>query len=186
MKLFLFGLFLTLTSWIFAWGKFGFLSENSFFPLWLGYILTINGLSNYLFKKSLLSKMKKKFIVLFLIFEPINYFLKFPSILQNIKKGQWSLPISIALAALFTGFWWEMWNFYSYPKWTYELYFVDFFKIFEMPILGYTGYPMFGLEIYAFTNLCMGILESFIPLILNFLELFWPWIVPILALALTS
>ena len=47
------------------------------------------------------------------------------------------------------GFLWEFWNYYAIPKWTYDIPFVGFFKIFEMPILGYLGYLPFALELYA-------------------------------------
>jgi len=39
-----------------------------------------------------------------------------------------------------------MWNFYSLPKWKYDVPFVNRFHIFEMPLLGYAGYLPFGLE----------------------------------------
>jgi len=67
-------------------------------------------------------------------------------ILQDIMSGEWNLVIPSALAALFCGFFWEMWNFYSLAKWEYSIPFVHRFKLFEMPILGYAGYLPFGLE----------------------------------------
>ena len=51
-----------------------------------------------------------------------------------------------ALAALICGFFWEMWNQYSYPKWEYSIPYVQRFQIFEMPLLGYLGYLPFGLQ----------------------------------------
>ena len=67
-------------------------------------------------------------------------------ILSEISSGHWSAMVSPALAALFCGFFWEMWNYYSLAKWQYSIPFVYRFKIFEMPILGYAGYLPFGLE----------------------------------------
>jgi hypothetical protein len=67
-------------------------------------------------------------------------------ILSEMVSGHWSPVISPALAALFCGFFWEMWNTYSLAKWKYSIPFVHRFKIFEMPILGYAGYLPFGLE----------------------------------------
>lgn len=52
-------------------------------------------------------------------------------------------------AALISGFFWEMWNYFSLVKWVYDIPFVDRFEIFEMPILGYAGYLPFGLECLA-------------------------------------
>lgn len=264
MKLFILGGTLTLISWILAWGKFSPLSSYTFFPLWIGYIFTINGLSWGLFKKSLLSQLGKEFVLLFFIsvplwwlfealnlvtqnwvyllpspissliyflggsinfsivvpailstsflfyyllitlkplkgkpsvvtptvliasvvlgtsflilifflphlyfpllwggifflLEPINYLLGFPSLFSKISQGDWNLTLAIMVASLFTGVWWELWNYYSYPKWVYSIPELGFFKVFEMPILGYLGYPFFGLEVYALTVFVLGI-----------------------------
>lgn len=83
MKLFLFGLLLTLFSWSLAWGKFIPGYQYSFFPLWLGYILTINGLALWLIKKSLLTKMGLGFILLFLISIPFWWFFEILNLLTN-------------------------------------------------------------------------------------------------------
>lgn len=70
-------------------------------------------------------------------------------ILLGITEGDWRLVISSALAALFCGLFWEMWNFYSLAKWEYSVPFVHRYQIFEMPVLGYAGYLPFGLGIAA-------------------------------------
>jgi hypothetical protein len=70
-----------------------------------------------------------------------------------MQQGKWSKIAAILLATLFTGFWWEMWNFWSYPKWFYTIPYVGFFKIFEMPILGYGGYLFFGLVVWSYALL---------------------------------
>ncbi len=57
------------------------------------------------------------------------------------------------IGTLFTGFWWEMWNYYSLPKWYYTIPYVGFRKIFEMPLLGYLGYPFFGLVILSYISI---------------------------------
>lgn len=66
--------------------------------------------------------------------------------LGGIVRGDWRPVISSALAAIFCGLFWETWNYYSLAKWEYAIPFVDRYRIFEMPILGYAGYPPFGLE----------------------------------------
>jgi hypothetical protein len=67
-------------------------------------------------------------------------------ILSGLAAGNWSPVVSSAMAAVFCGFFWEMWNYYSLARWEYSIPFVHRFKIFEMPILGYAGYLPFGLE----------------------------------------
>jgi len=59
---------------------------------------------------------------------------------------------------LFTGLWWEIWNYYSLPKWVYTIPYVGFWKIFEMPLLGYLGYPFFGLIVFTYAGLISSIL----------------------------
>ncbi len=54
--------------------------------------------------------------------------------------------IAVMLAALVCGFFWEMWNYWSLIKWHYTIPLVNRFQLFEMPILGYSGYLPFGLE----------------------------------------
>ena len=70
-------------------------------------------------------------------------------VLQGIAEGDWRIVVSAALAALICGFFWEMWNINSLSKWEYAIPFVHRFQIFEMPILGYSGYLPFGLECMA-------------------------------------
>lgn len=74
-------------------------------------------------------------------------------ILSDMAAGHWNSIISSAVAALFCGVFWEMWNYYSLAKWEYSIPFVHRFKIFEMPILGYAGYLPFGLECFVIGNL---------------------------------
>ena len=59
-----------------------------------------------------------------------------------------------------TGFFWEMWNYFSYPKWIYHVAWGGWFHIFEMPLLGYGGYLPFALELYAIYHLVVGILKD--------------------------
>ena len=56
--------------------------------------------------------------------------------------------ISLWLGVLLTAFFWEMWNYYSYPKWIYHVAWGDWLHVFEMPLLGYGDLP-FALELYA-------------------------------------
>jgi len=85
----------------------------------------------------------------FFILDPINYLHNQPSILGFIKKGDISVPLSLASAGIIVGFFWEFWNYWAIPKWTYSVPYVGFLKIFEMPVLGYLGYIPFAFELYA-------------------------------------
>jgi hypothetical protein len=92
-------------------------------------------------------------ISLVLICEPINYWTGQPHFLQSLRLGDWRIVVCLALGALICGFFWELWNYYSFPKWIYHIPGAEFLRIFEMPLLGYGGYIPFALELYALKNL---------------------------------
>ena len=89
---------------------------------------------------------------LVLILEPLNGWLGRRHLLQGLQRGDWRLVVSLALGAVICGFFWEMWNYYSYPKWIYHTPGAQFLHIFEMPLLGYGGYVPFALELCALKN----------------------------------
>jgi len=37
------------------------------------------------------------------------------------EKGDWRPVISLWMGVLLTAFFWEMWNYFSYPKWIYHV-----------------------------------------------------------------
>lgn len=82
-----------------------------------------------------------------------------------LGEGRWEKVIVPMLAALLCGFFWEMWNYFSYPKWIYSIPYVYRFKIFEMPLLGYAGYLPFGLECIVIADFVKRLLPSvrFLP-----------------------
>jgi hypothetical protein len=86
---------------------------------------------------------------LFLILDPINYLHKQPSIIGHLKDRRLVIPLSLLLAGIVMGFFWEFWNYWAVPKWHYNIPYLGFLKIFEMPILGYFGYLPFALELYS-------------------------------------
>lgn len=89
------------------------------------------------------------------LLDPLAYLLGRRSLLAHLERGDWRAPVSLALGALVCGFFWELWNILAYPKWTYDVPFVGFWHLFEMPALGYLGYLPFGLELYALTHLLL-------------------------------
>ncbi len=96
---------------------------------------------------------------IYFILEPLNVWLKNRSLLNYTARGDWRPIWALWIGCLICGFFWEMWNFYSYPKWIYQVPFVDFLHIFEMPLLGYSGYLSFSLELFALYHLTTGLLK---------------------------
>jgi hypothetical protein len=94
----------------------------------------------------------------YFILEPVNHRLGYRTLLSWTSSGDWRPVIALWLGTLICGFFWEFWNYWSFPKWIYDVPFVDFGRIFEMPVLGYGGYLPFALELFALYHLLSGIL----------------------------
>jgi len=92
-------------------------------------------------------------ISIFCLVEPLNVWLGKRSILTRLQHGDWRPVAALCTGALTCGFFWEMWNYLSYPKWIYHIPSANFWHLFEMPLLGYLGYLPFGLELYVMAQL---------------------------------
>jgi len=95
---------------------------------------------------------------LFLFVDVINVLTGGKSIAAQVAQRRWDTVLVLFAAGLTCGIFWEMWNFWSLPKWVYDVPHVGWLKVFEMPLLGYGGYLPFALEIYAFYHLLHTIL----------------------------
>ena len=93
---------------------------------------------------------------LYFILEPLNVWLGNRSLAYWTQKGDWRPVLALWSGVLLTAFFWEMWNYYSYPKWIYHIPWGNWAHIFEMPFLGYGGYLPFALELYALYHLIVG------------------------------
>ena len=94
---------------------------------------------------------------LYFILEPINIWLGNRALAQWTQNGDWRPVMALWLGVLLTAFFWEMWNYYSYPKWIYQVAWGDWLHVFEMPLLGYGGYLPFALELYALYHWVSGL-----------------------------
>ena len=81
-----------------------------------------------------------------LIIAALNGLLGCSPLLHYLRRGNWSIIVTYAAAALICGFFWELWNWHSVVKWVYQIPYVGRYHLFEMPLLGYAGYLPFGLE----------------------------------------
>jgi len=89
----------------------------------------------------------------FFLTVPLNHVLGRHTLLHDTAEGDWRPVVSLALGTLACGFVWELWNAYSYPYWTYDAPGVNFWHVFEMPLIGFFGYIPFGLELHALVHL---------------------------------
>jgi hypothetical protein len=93
----------------------------------------------------------------YLILDPVNVWLGHRSLLHYTAQGDWRPVLTLPVGCLFCAFFWEMWNFYSYPKWVYHVPFVGALHVFEMPLLGYLGYIPFSWELFALYHFVAGL-----------------------------
>jgi hypothetical protein len=97
-------------------------------------------------------------ICLYFILEPVNVWLGFRTLAERTREGDWRPVLALWLGVLLTAFFWEMWNFRSYPQWTYQVPWGNWLHVFEMPLLGYGGYLPFSLELFAIYHFVRGLL----------------------------
>lgn len=88
-----------------------------------------------------------------LLLEPLNFWLQNETLLSDMAKKNWIRFWSWVLAGLVAGFFWELWNFVAGSHWEYSLPYLNFGRVFHMPVFGYTGFMPFALEVFAFYQL---------------------------------
>lgn len=69
---------------------------------------------------------------------------------SELKEGKARIFCLLLLTGLICGVLWEFWNYWADLKWVYTVPFVGQWKIFEMPILGYSGFSFLAIECYLF------------------------------------
>jgi len=83
---------------------------------------------------------------LVLLVEPWNRRHADDSLIRDLASGRPGRAYRFLLAGLICGSLWELWNFWARTKWMYTVPGFERFKLFEMPILGFLGFPPFALE----------------------------------------
>jgi hypothetical protein len=68
------------------------------------------------------------------------------SFLRDLEQGEAGPFCRTLLAGLACGILWETWNFWARTKWIYTVPGFEEVKVFEMPLLGFLGFPPFALE----------------------------------------
>lgn len=76
-----------------------------------------------------------------------------PGLLRQLERGDPRPLLRLLLAGLICGGLWEFWNYWAVTKWIYTVPFFEEWKWFEMPPLGFMGFPPFTLECYVLVNL---------------------------------
>jgi hypothetical protein len=84
-----------------------------------------------------------------LLLDPLNARAGAESIVGDWRAGRSARLVNLLLAGLVCGIVWEFWNFWVGTKWIYNVPILSELKIFEMPILGFGGFPPFAVECFA-------------------------------------
>jgi len=87
------------------------------------------------------------------LFEPFNYRFGGRSLLRDLEHGNVRKIYLLLIAGLICGFLWEFWNFWALSKWIYTVPFFEKATGFEMPFLGFLGFPPFAVQAYVMYNL---------------------------------
>ena len=94
-----------------------------------------------------------------LLIDPINALRGSPSIANDLARGNWNRLIALLASGFVCGFLWEFWNYWALSKWTYTVPYFGNIKIFEMPVLGFLGFPPFAVECWAIYILVRSLLQ---------------------------
>ncbi len=84
-----------------------------------------------------------------LLLDPINARLGAESLTGDFRAGRYDRAVNLAWAGGLCGILWEFWNYWSRAKWHYTVPILENVKIFEMPVLGYFGFPAFAVECFT-------------------------------------
>jgi hypothetical protein len=93
----------------------------------------------------------------YFLIEPLNYRMQAVTLLSDIERGDWGNFWAWTFSGLTAGFLWEFWNFWSGSHWEYALPYLNFWRVFQMPVFGYLGFLPFALEIFAIWNLALAV-----------------------------
>ena len=93
------------------------------------------------------------------LIEPFLYRWGGDSLLRDMEKGELIRLLTLLAAGLVCGFLWEFWNFWAQTKWIYTVPFFERWKLFEMPVLGFLGFPPFTVSAYAMYHMLLVVMR---------------------------
>jgi len=96
----------------------------------------------------------------FFLVDPLNMQLGTPSILRDWEEGRPGKTYALLLSGLVCGILWEFWNFWARTKWIYAMPILSEIRLFEMPVLGFLGFPPFAVECHVLYQLARKVLRG--------------------------
>jgi hypothetical protein len=86
------------------------------------------------------------------LLEPFNLHTGRDSLLRELGEGKPDNLLQLLLSGMICGLLWEFWNYWAAAKWIYTVPWVGQIKLFEMPVLGFFGFPPFAVEYYVLAH----------------------------------
>jgi hypothetical protein len=93
------------------------------------------------------------------LIEPWNRRHAGESFLRDLEQGEAAPLCRTLLAGLLCGGLWELWNYWARVKWIYTVPGFEQWKLFEMPLLGFLGFPPFAVECVVLVRFLHGVAE---------------------------
>lgn len=98
------------------------------------------------------------------LLDPLVHYWKGQSFLGELEQGESSILRSFLVGGAVCGILWEFWNYWATAKWLYIFPIGQGSKVFEMPLLGYLGFPAFALECRVMYEFLRSIENQFLKL----------------------
>jgi hypothetical protein len=95
----------------------------------------------------------------FFLLDPFCWLWGGDSLIARFAAGERREHLCLLAAGLLCGVWWEAWNWFAVSKWIYTLPVLNCYKVFEMPLPGYLGFPPFALECAVMYNFFVALDE---------------------------
>lgn len=88
--------------------------------------------------------------------EPLNYRRGRPSFFRDLEEGRRAPLLAWMAAGLAAGVIWEFLNWFAGSHWEYHISYLNFGRIFQMPVFGFGGFVVFALEVFALDSFLRG------------------------------
>ena len=90
------------------------------------------------------------------LLEPVNLARGHDSLLRDVWQDRGQRLYCLMTAGLICGLLWEFWNYWAGGRWVYIFPILQDWRVFEMPLPGYLGFPFFALEFFAMYHFAAG------------------------------
>lgn len=85
-----------------------------------------------------------------LLLEPANFRVdRSRSLLADLAAGSWSRVLQLLAAGWAVGLTWETLNWFAHARWIYTVPGLERWKLFEMPLPGFLGFPVLALDAFV-------------------------------------